>query len=67
MKKFSNELIVMLQVIKQHFDSENKIFQYVCKDDRVAYGHELATNTLLETIEKMIQMNAEETAQETTR
>jgi hypothetical protein len=61
MKKFSKELVVMLQVLKQHFDSENKIFQYVCKDDRVAYGHELATNTLLETIEKMIQINEEKT------
>ena len=59
MKKMSKELIVMLEVIKSRFDSENKIFQYVCKDDRVAYGHELATNNLLKTIEKLIEINEE--------
>ena len=51
----------MLEVLKSRFDSENKIFQYVCKDDRVAYGHELATNNFLETIEKIIQINEEKT------
>ena len=61
MEKMSKELIVMLEFLKSRFDSENKIFQYVCKDDRVAYGHELATNNLLETIEKIIQINEEKT------
>lgn len=61
MKKMTKELIVMLEVLKSRFDSENKIFQYLCKDDRISYGHELATNNFLETIEKIIQINEEKT------
>lgn len=60
MKKFSDELVVMLEVLKERFDSENKIFQYVCKDDKIAYGHDLATTLLLDTIEELLKADTQD-------
>jgi hypothetical protein len=73
MEKFSKDVVYMMELLHKVFDQHNKKVQYIqsqCTpeepgDEQIAYGHELATNHFLFTIEELLKQNAQETAQDT--